>query len=132
MIEHEGPISGIATFGDRLVATAGYDNQIILWDSRERRALARGCHDHLVNQCEFSADGKWLVSSSSDCSARLWSVGDMRLAALLTGHDDDVEGVAFDPAGERIATTSRDHSLIIFDRRGRILRRLTGHRSDVL
>ena len=58
MIEHEGPISGIATFGDRLVATAGYDNQIILWDSRERRALARGCHDHLVNQCEFSADGK--------------------------------------------------------------------------
>ena len=34
MIRHLGPISGIAAFGGKFVATAGYDNQVILWDPR--------------------------------------------------------------------------------------------------
>ena len=33
MIEHRSPISGIDATGGRYVATAGYDNQLILWDA---------------------------------------------------------------------------------------------------
>ena len=55
MIEHTAPISGVDAYGT-MVATAGYDNRVILWDSITRTALAEGRHDHLANQCRFSVN----------------------------------------------------------------------------
>jgi WD40 repeat protein len=132
VIGHYAPVSGVDTLGDRLVATAGYDNQVILWDAASRMALARGVHDHLANHCRFSGCGRYLVSASSDYTARVWTVPGLRLHSVLGPHDDDVEMAAFDPAGERVATASRDGSLRVFTRDGRLLRRLRGHSADVL
>lgn len=132
MIAHCSPISGIDTFGERLVATAGYDNQLILWDAATRTSIARGVHDHLVNQCQFSSCGKFLVSASSDYSARVWSVPDMRLQGALLRHDDDVEMASFDSSRSRVATASRDHRCRIFDVDGRLQHTLEGHTRDVL
>lgn len=129
---HTGPISGIATHAEKLIATAGYDNRVILWDAVTRRPLGRVFHDHLANQCAFSPDGKLLATASSDYSGRLWSLPDLRLQAVLTGHDDDVEMVAFAPDGERVATCSRDHTIGIFDVRGNRLHNLVGHGADVI
>jgi WD40 repeat protein len=53
---HQGPIAGIAAAGN-FIATAGYDNQLILWDALSKRAVARSHHDHLVNHCAFNSDG---------------------------------------------------------------------------
>lgn len=132
MIKHSGPISGICTYSTDYVATAGYDNQVILWDARTQRALARGCHDHLANQCVFHPDGHVLASSSSDHSARLWSVPGMRLIAVLKDHNDDVEGLAFHPDRPILATASRDGRVRLFDFQGALLCELAGHRADVL
>lgn len=41
MIAHQSPISGVAAYNGQWVATAGYDNQIILWDAAHKIALAR-------------------------------------------------------------------------------------------
>ena len=65
-MKHIGPISGIAAHAAEFVATAGYDNQVILWNARTGLPIHRVHHDHLANQCAFSADGKHLVSASSD------------------------------------------------------------------
>ncbi|MDF1760711.1 MAG: WD40 repeat domain-containing protein [Coxiellaceae bacterium] len=132
MIKHSAPTSGIATFQTQYIATAGYDNRVILWDAATDQAIAVGHHDHLVNQCQFSANGKLLVTSSSDYSARMWSVPDMQLIALFTGHNDDVEAVAFHPTKSLLATSSRDHCVRIFDFTGHCLHTLRGHQRDVL
>lgn len=129
---HVAPISGVACSGGRLVATAGYDNQLILWDAKRHAPVARGHHDHLANQCTFSPDGRFLASASSDYTARIWALPELRLRAVLTGHEDDVEMVAFDPASQRIATCSRDHRLRIFDLDGRLLQTCSGHQADVI
>ena len=42
-MKHRGPIAGIATYGP-YVATAGYDNQFILWEQAGKYALARSQH----------------------------------------------------------------------------------------
>ncbi|MET3709951.1 WD40 repeat protein [Sphingomonas trueperi] len=130
MIRHDGPISGVDAHPIGYLATAGYDGTVILWYGG--RAIARGHHDHLVNQCQFSARGDRLVTASSDHSARIWAVPTMELQTILRGHDDDVEMATFSPDGKLIATASRDHTVGIFDCAGAMLARLQGHESDVI
>jgi WD40 repeat protein len=132
VIEHASPISGIAAYRDKYVATAGYDNQVILWDQSTERPLNRVLHDHLANQCAFSPDGSLLVTSSSDYTARLWSVPDLRLCAVLHDQEDDVEMSVFHPSKELVATASRDHKLRVYDFEGQLVRRFVGHTADVI
>jgi WD40 repeat protein len=132
MIQHRSPISGIAAFQDRFVATAGYDNQVILWDQQHQQAIARVFHDHLANHCTFSPDGTLLLTSSSDYTARVWSVPDLHLVAVLADQEDDVEMSVFHPDQELIATASRDHHVRVYDFSGRLLHRFSGHTADVI
>ncbi|GAQ50520.1 WD40 repeat domain-containing protein [Streptomyces acidiscabies] len=132
MIQHRGPISGIAAWGDEYVATAGYDNQVICWDQRTGRAVSRSFHDHLANQCQFAPDGRHLLTSSSDYTARLWTVPDLRLVAVLGDQEDDVEMSVFHPSKELVATASRDHRVRVYDFGGRLLHRFEGHTADVI
>lgn len=132
MIQHKSPISGVAAWRDQYVLTAGYDNQIILWDQRTGDPISRCWHDHLANQCAFSPDGRLVVTSSSDYSARLWTVPDLRLTSVLAAQDDDTEMSAFHPTEQLVATASRDHNVRVYDFGGRLLHTFTGHRADVI
>ncbi len=131
-MKHFGPISGVSAYKDRYIATAGYDNLIILWDGETKVPLHRVFHDHLANQCTFSPCGRYLVSSSSDYTARLWDVPTLNLRAVYAGHDDDVEMSAFNERGDQVATCSRDHQIRIFDLNGTLRSTLKGHEADVL
>jgi WD40 repeat protein len=131
-MKHVGPISGISSFAQKYVATAGYDNQILLWNLVTKRAVARAYHDHLVNFCTFSPQGNLLATASSDHTARIYAVPGLKLVAVLSGHDDDVEMVQFHPFKNLLATASRDHKIRIFDFQGTLQKTLTGHVADVL
>ncbi|MBD2800423.1 WD40 repeat domain-containing protein [Xenorhabdus sp. M] len=132
-MKHFSPISGIASFQERYLATAGYDNQVILWDAQNKQAIHRVNHDHLANQCSFSPDGRWLVSASSDYSARIWEVPAMQLKTALLGHEDDVEMAVFNPTSDIVATCSRDKSIRLFRvDNGQCQHILRGHDADVI
>lgn len=126
-IAHTAPISGVSTH-EGFICTAGYDNQVILWDAKSHVAVARGFHDHLANQCEFSPDGTMVVSAGSDGSARLWSLPDMRLVRVLAGHTDDVMKAAYSPDGQSIATCSYDGTLRAYDLYGNETFVFRGHK----
>jgi len=131
VIQHRSPQSGIASFGP-WIATAGYDNQVILWARESRQPIGRVNHDHLANQCRFTADGRHLVTASSDHTARRWSVPDLRLRAVYADHDDDVEMAVPHPSDGRVATASRDHHVRVFAPDGELLATGRGHKADVL
>lgn len=130
-MKHDSPISGISA-NKEFIATAGYDNKVILWDRINFEPISQGIHDHLVNQCEFSQCGKFLVTSSSDYSCRLWSLPDLRLLKVFADHTDDVEFATFDPQSEYVATASRDNNIIVNGIDNDYIRILTGHNDDVL
>lgn len=131
-MKHVGPISGVAASSAGYIATAGYDNRVLLWNSSDRLALAKVSHDHLANHCAFNADGRFLVTASSDYSARVWAVPQMTLISVLAGHEDDVEMAAFSPDSERVATCSRDGKLRVFLRSGALQLTCKGHSADVI
>lgn len=126
-MKHSGPISGVAVFGN-YVATAGYDNKVMLWDGRNKSALSRVSHDHLANYCDFSPNGQYLVSASSDYSARVWEIPSLRLKTVLNDHVDDVDIAVFSPKSNLIATGARgDFGIRIFDVDGNCHAKLLGH-----
>ena len=128
---HNGPIAAIAA-RHNYIATAGYDNQLILWDSATRQALARSLHDHLVNHCAFNSDATMIASASSDYSARIWEVPSMRLKAALIGHTDDVDMAVFSPDDKLVATCALDRTIRVFDLSGRCLKIFHGHTGNII
>ncbi|MFF5369365.1 WD40 repeat domain-containing protein [Streptomyces sp. NPDC013187] len=52
----------------------------------------------------MNPDGRTLATAGYDGTVRLWSIGERRATADLTGHTDAVPGVAFGPDGRTLAT----------------------------
>ncbi|HMQ11118.1 MAG TPA: WD40 repeat domain-containing protein [Oligoflexia bacterium] len=129
---HHSPISGISTFKDELVATAGYDNQVILWNRLNKEILARAKHKHLVNSCEFSPDGRFLATASSDYTVRIWEIPSLQNHTIFRSHQDDVEMVTFHPSKPLIASASRDRSVQIHNIKTGSSQLLGHHNSDAL
>jgi WD40 repeat protein len=128
---HWGPISSVSS-NKHYIATAGYDNQLILWDPLSHKSLARSVHDHLINHCAFSHNGHYIVTASSDYSARVWHVPSLQLKTCLTGHHDDVDMASFSPDDQLIATCALDRLIRIFDMNGACLQTLSGHTGNII
>jgi toxoflavin biosynthesis protein ToxC len=126
VLRHVGSISGVAAHEDRYIATAGDDGRIILWDKATGKSVNSSLHDDVVNDCAFSRDGRYLVTSSNDCTARLWSVPDLSLKAVLADQGDDVTMSAFHPVDELIVTTSRDFFVRVYDFDARLVAEFGG------
>jgi WD40 repeat protein len=95
---------------------------------RERRVLkAPG-----LLSAAFSPDGKQIVTTSNDKTARVWDTASGTGALLLQGHTGLVSNAAFSPDGRRIATASEDGSVRLWDAAsGKELAKLRGHEAGV-
>jgi WD domain, G-beta repeat len=73
-------------------------------------------HSQPVTSAAFSTDGRRVVTSSYDKTARIWdATTGQQLAAMLQG--DLVETAAFSPDGRTIVTASDDKTAVIWDAR---------------
>jgi WD40 repeat protein/serine/threonine protein kinase len=85
----------------------GANDGMRLWDP------ATGHVDMLpgasVHDLEWSVDGQLLLSGSEDAIARTWS-RDGKPRASFKGHDKGVYSAGFSPNGDRLVTTSLDHT----------------------
>jgi WD40 repeat protein len=124
----------------RLMASAGSDEMVRLWDfqdGRESRTL-KG-HTAVIQSIAFSPDGRKLVSGSSDKTVRIWDVKSGRTE--LTFHplgkiagprpSDGIPGqvfaVAFSPDGTLLASGGGDgvgeyRELVLWDLKSEHLR----------
>src|SRR5579859_2419583 len=101
----------------KILATAGFDNTVKLWDvaaGKELRSLT-GHHSGPVYCVAFSPDGKTLATSSLDKTICLWNVEDGKFIRDLKGHAGIVDSVAFSPDGKLLASGSEDKSVRLWN-----------------
>jgi len=67
-----------------------------------------------IRTAAFSPDGRSVVTSSSNGTARVWDT-DSGKELLQLKHDDVVTQAEFSPDGRRIVTASKDHSARLWD-----------------
>jgi WD40 repeat protein len=94
----------------------------------ERRRIATGAAFSVA----FSPDGKSVLTSSSDKTARLWDAATGKVIRAFTGHEDAVQSVAFSPDGKSVLTGSEDKTARLWDAAtGKVIRAFTGHENLV-
>jgi hypothetical protein len=100
----------------QVLATAGYDRLIKLWDVAAGRAL-RTLKDHsdTVYGLAFSPDGKLLVSASADRAVKVWDAATGGRLAALADATDWVYAVAWSPDGRHVAAAGVDRSIRVYE-----------------
>jgi len=92
------------------IASADADGVVKLWDVRMVAELMTiNCGPFPANKCAFDRSGQVLAVASDDSKIKLFSLGEpAELITELQGHDDAVQAVAFDPAGQYLVSASSD------------------------
>ncbi|XP_067471511.1 coronin-7 isoform X1 [Thunnus thynnus] len=113
-------------FNTQRLAVAGDDAKIRVWQVPEGGLKETLTEPDLIMQGHLEkiysikyhplASGL-LVSSSYDLTVRLWNMESGEQVKLLTGHEDQVFGMAWSPDGKLLATVCKDGKVRIYDPR---------------
>jgi mono/diheme cytochrome c family protein len=106
-----------ATFSPdgKMIATAGYDRVIKLWDSRSGEALRSMVgHNGAIYDLAFSPDGKVLISGCADETVKLWSVATGKRLNTLGQPEGEVLAIDVSGDGKFIIAGSSDNRLRVW------------------
>ena len=141
---HTSVVWNVAVSADGTrIATAGFEGVAKVWDTETGQELLTFTgHESDVFGVALSPDGKRAATASSDGTAKVWDTSTSLSAGAVTGEatltlrghtvlqsgEPLVTGVAFSPDGTRIATSSFDRTVIVYDSTtGAPLLTLRGH-----
>jgi len=101
---------------DRLLASAGDDGTIILFDVETGQEL-RTFHGHTaqVRGVKFSPDGRWLVSAGWDKLVKVWEVATGQTVLNLVGHTGRVNSASFEFGARWVVSAGSDGTVRIWD-----------------
>ena len=113
----------------KLIASAGWDKTIKLWNAKSGRLVNTLRHKDGVNSIAFSPDGQTLVSGSEDKTIKIWNIiNKPKLIKTLTGHTDSIKAVAVSPDGKLIASAGYDNTIKIWSIAGELLQTINAHK----
>ena len=106
-----------ATFSpdESMVATAGYDRNILLWDvkSGEELNVLKG-HNGAIFDVVFSPNGQILASASADETVKIWNVQSGKRLTTLSQPEGEVLDVEITPDGKFILAGCGDSRLRVW------------------
>jgi WD40 repeat protein len=112
---HTGPILALAWAGGKVMASAGADQKIILWEMPAGKTMHTLTAAGIVRSLAMAPDGKVLASGSDDGAVQLWDVTSGQPRGKLTGHTDWVLSLAFSADGKQLASGGYDGVVRLWD-----------------
>jgi len=117
--------------GGRLV-TGGMDHALHFWDLETGQSQRVDASGTGVVELLFTPDGKHLASRGlKDTSVMLWDARTGKPRATLRGHQGQILDIALSPDGTRLASTSTDQTVRLWDLESGEDRVLRGHTGQV-
>ncbi len=119
---------------DRLnrMQSISFNERLIIWDLETMKTRSLKGRAGMILALAVTADGKYNVSGSDNCTLKLWSVKGRRLLYTMEGHEAPIRAVAVTPDGKYAVSGSDDRTLKLWElKTGNIARTLTGHQSTV-
>ena len=104
---------------NNLVASAGDNDTIKLWDLQNDTMVPFRGHTAKINSIAFSPDGNLLASGSADQTVRLWDIRTQQNIATFEHITDrwnsEIQTVAFSPDGQLLAIGDRGRDVILWN-----------------
>lgn len=104
--------------GRTIISICGHlDTAVRLWDAQTGGELASFQHTKRVTDCDFSPDGKRLVSADANGLLGLWNTSSGTLVTEIIAAKEMVYSCAFSPDGRKILTVDFQGILRVWDAR---------------
>jgi WD40 repeat protein/serine/threonine protein kinase len=113
-----------------MLASAGSDGTVLIWDVRAGKKLAtlHDRHQGNITSVAFSPDGKYLASGSMDRTVTSWSTATWNVVCTIPDAHGGVRCVAFAPDSRRLAWGGTDATVKVADAStGLLIETLHGH-----
>jgi len=75
-------------------------------------------HESKISSVAISPDNHWLVTGSSDTTARLWNLtakDTLKTAIVLSGHENEISSVMISPNSQWLVTRDSDTTALLWD-----------------
>jgi WD40 repeat protein len=112
---HQGPVTALAWNGGSLLASAGADQKIFLWNMPDGQIANTLAATSMVRALAMSPDGKLLASAGDDPAIQLWATNTGKVGPKLAGHSDWVVTLAFSPDGKVLTSGGYDGTVRLWE-----------------
>jgi WD40 repeat protein len=104
----DGYVRDISFSPDGSLILVVLDTSAQIFTAGGRSLALLGGHTHRIATAAFSRDGRYIVTSSYDGTARVWDVASGHEVDVLRGHERALASAVFSPDGTQVITASLD------------------------